>query len=258
MTSFYMFRLWFLTFFGEYRGPNPETAGHGHDADAQHAGHAERHDAQDAHARWQPRTRRSAREPLGDGCAAVILALLSFVGGWVGVPHSLHGSDRVRTIPRRPYCSQSRPAASRRDFRGEARGRGEQHHRTDFQLSSRSRLPLLGFVLAWYLYYKRPDLPAKMAKGFGGLYTLVLNKYKIDELYGAVIIQPLISLSTNVFWKGIDKRSDRWRGRRQRRRSAGNFRRDAADAVRQHPLLRRMGCRGGDRRNCLHGVEGLR
>src|ERR1022692_8534 len=28
MTSFYMFRLWFLTFFGEYRGPNPETAGH--------------------------------------------------------------------------------------------------------------------------------------------------------------------------------------------------------------------------------------
>src|ERR1022692_2970211 len=37
MTSFYMFRLWFLTFFGKYRGRNPETAGHGHDADAQHA-----------------------------------------------------------------------------------------------------------------------------------------------------------------------------------------------------------------------------
>jgi NADH-quinone oxidoreductase subunit L len=34
ITSFYMFRLWFLTFFGEYRGPNPETRGcHGHDAD---------------------------------------------------------------------------------------------------------------------------------------------------------------------------------------------------------------------------------
>ena len=44
-----------------------------------------------------------------------------------------------------------------------------------------------------------------MAKSLGGLYTLVLNKYKIDELYGAVIIQPLIGLSTNVFWKGIDK-----------------------------------------------------
>ena len=60
-------------------------------------------------------------------------------------------------------------------------------------------------MLAWFLYYKRTDLPAKIAKSFGGLYTLVLNKYKIDELYGAVIIHPLISLSTNVFWKGIDK-----------------------------------------------------
>ena len=44
-----------------------------------------------------------------------------------------------------------------------------------------------------------------MAKAAGGFYTLVLNKYKIDELYGAVIIQPLILLSTNVFWKGIDR-----------------------------------------------------
>ena len=44
-----------------------------------------------------------------------------------------------------------------------------------------------------------------MAKAAGGLYTLVLDKYKIDELYGAVIIHPLISLSTNVFWKGIDR-----------------------------------------------------
>ncbi len=44
-----------------------------------------------------------------------------------------------------------------------------------------------------------------MAKAAGGLYRLVLDKYKIDELYGAVIIQPLIALSTNVFWKGIDR-----------------------------------------------------
>ena len=39
----------------------------------------------------------------------------------------------------------------------------------------------------------------------GGLYRLVLDKYRIDELYGAVIIHPLIALSTNVFWKGIDR-----------------------------------------------------
>ena len=44
-----------------------------------------------------------------------------------------------------------------------------------------------------------------MAKAAGGLYRLVLDKYRIDELYGAVIIQPLIALSTTVFWKGIDR-----------------------------------------------------
>jgi len=63
----------------------------------------------------------------------------------------------------------------------------------------------LGFLLAWWMYYKRPELPARVAKAAGGLYTFVLDKYKVDELYGAVIIQPLIALSTNVFWKGIDR-----------------------------------------------------
>ena len=43
-----------------------------------------------------------------------------------------------------------------------------------------------------------------MAASAGSLYRLVLDKYRIDELYGAVIIHPLIWLSTNVFWKGID------------------------------------------------------
>jgi NADH-quinone oxidoreductase subunit L len=66
-------------------------------------------------------------------------------------------------------------------------------------------IALLGFLSAWWLYYKRPELPGRMAKAAGGLYTFVLDKYKVDELYGAVFIQPLIALSLNVFWKGIDR-----------------------------------------------------
>ena len=62
----------------------------------------------------------------------------------------------------------------------------------------------IGFLGAWYLYYKRTDLPAKMAAAAGGLYRLVLDKYRIDELYGAAIIQPIILISTNVLWKGVD------------------------------------------------------
>jgi NADH-quinone oxidoreductase subunit L len=43
-----------------------------------------------------------------------------------------------------------------------------------------------------------------MAANAGSFYRLVLDKYRIDELYGAVIIHPLIWISTNVFWQGID------------------------------------------------------
>ena len=51
---------------------------------------------------------------------------------------------------------------------------------------------------------KRTDLPAKMVKAAGGLYTFVLDKYKVDEFYGAAIIRPIVLASTNILWKGID------------------------------------------------------
>ena len=62
MTAFYMFRLVFLTFFGESRVP-PEVEHHIHESP------------------------RSMTVPL------MILALLSVVGGWIGWPESLGGSD---------------------------------------------------------------------------------------------------------------------------------------------------------------------
>jgi NADH-quinone oxidoreductase subunit L len=64
---------------------------------------------------------------------------------------------------------------------------------------------LIGLLLAFWMYYLKPEVPARIASAFGGFYRLVLDKYRIDELYGAVIIQPLIALSTIVFWKGIDR-----------------------------------------------------
>jgi NADH-quinone oxidoreductase subunit L len=203
MTSFYMFRLWFLTFFGKYRGPNPDTTGHGHDTDAPAAGHAGAvHDAQDAHAASDHGHGSPHESPWVMGGPRMILALLSLVGGWVGVPHSLHGSDRFGTFLS-PVVQTVTPVATAEAPSAPAE---EESSSTELIFSAVSvTVAALGFILAWYLYYKRPDLPPQIAKSFGGLYTLVLNKYKIDELYGAVIIHPLISLSTNVFWKGIDK-----------------------------------------------------
>jgi NADH-quinone oxidoreductase subunit L len=176
MTSFYMFRLWFLTFFGEYRGPNPEAAGH---AGGSH-GHGTPHES-----------------PWVMVAPLMILALLSLVGGWIGVPHVLQGSDHFGSFLS-PVFSATAATAEGAAEQGEAT--------TELAFTAISvAVGLLGLLAAWWLYYKRPELPAKMAKAAGVLYTFVLDKYKVDELYGAVFIQPLIALSLNVFWKGIDR-----------------------------------------------------
>ena len=135
----------------------------------------------------------------------MILALLSFIGGWIGVPHSLHGSDRFGNFLSPVFNEASATPGAEAATPAEGKPESEDSS-TELMFSSISvGLAALGFLTAWYLYYKRPELPERMAKAAGGLYTLVLDKYRIDELYGAVIIQPLILLSTNVFWKGIDR-----------------------------------------------------
>ena len=101
MTSFYMFRLWFLTFFGEYRGPNPETAGHGHER---------MRSMPDTPVRFMMRKMRTLLAAAMDMALRtrarwvmvvplMILALLSFVGGWIGVPHVAQGLRPLRCLP---------------------------------------------------------------------------------------------------------------------------------------------------------------
>jgi len=209
MTSFYMFRLWFLTFFGEYRGPNPATGGHGHDPDAQHAGHTGAvHNAQDAHAAGGSHGHGTPHEsPWVMVIPLVILAILSLVGGWVGVPKALGGSDRFDHFLE-PVFTAHAPAAMGAEGANVAEAPAAEHEDTglEFALMGTSvGVALLGLLGAWYLYHKRTDLPGKLAASAGGLYRLVLDKYRIDELYGAVIIQPLIAFSSSVLWKGIDR-----------------------------------------------------
>ncbi len=187
MTSFYMFRLWFLTFFGEYRGPNPATAGHGHDADTKHAG-------------------APHESPWVMVVPLIILAILSLVGGWVGIPKALGGSNHFDHFLEPVFTAYAPAALAEGAVAGEGAAHKVEDPGTEFFLMGGSfGVALIGLLGAWYLYYKRTDLPDRLAEKAGGLYRLVLDKYRIDELYGAVIIQPLIALSTNVFWKGIDR-----------------------------------------------------
>src|SRR6202167_6114331 len=77
ITSFYMFRLWFLTFFGDYRG-DPAVHDVKHESADAHATH-DKH-AHDAHGHARPQD--APWVMLGP---LVILAILSVVGGWVGI-----------------------------------------------------------------------------------------------------------------------------------------------------------------------------
>lgn len=61
-----------------------------------------------------------------------------------------------------------------------------------------------GIALAWLFYVARPGLPDRLATSFSGLYKLIYNKYFVDEIYDAVVINPVVAGSREVLWKGLD------------------------------------------------------
>jgi NADH-quinone oxidoreductase subunit L len=67
-----------------------------------------------------------------------------------------------------------------------------------------SGIAIAGIGIALFLWLRRPDIPANLARSASGPYRLLLNKYYVDEIYDAVIVQPLKQLSTMALWKGVD------------------------------------------------------
>ncbi len=175
LTSFYMFRLWFLTFCGERReAAHPGTSAvHGHGAD---------------HGDQVHESPRVMLAPL------VVLAALSVVGGYVGVPHALGGHNYFEGVLA-PVFGAEAPAAHAADV-------GAERLLTGISVLA----ALLGLGFAWLLYVKRPELPDRIAAQLGGLYQAVLHKYYVDEGYDAALVQPVIEGSRQVLWRGIDVR----------------------------------------------------
>ena len=63
---------------------------------------------------------------------------------------------------------------------------------------------LAGIALAWLFYVAKPGLPDQVIATFSGLYKLIYNKYFVDEIYAAVVVNPVVSGSREVLWKGVD------------------------------------------------------
>jgi NADH-quinone oxidoreductase subunit L len=62
---------------------------------------------------------------------------------------------------------------------------------------------IIGFVTAWYMYIRRPDIPGKLAAANPGLYQFLLNKWYFDELYNTIFVRPALWVG-NAIWKGFD------------------------------------------------------
>jgi NADH-quinone oxidoreductase subunit L len=186
MTAFYMFRLWFKTFFGPERFEE-HTDLHAHGA-AVHT-HSDSHavmvvDHEDNHAHGVHESPAIMTVPLA------ILALLSIIGGWVGIPAAMGGHNEIEHFLEPVFSTGTVQAATTNQ--GPALG-----------LAAVSVLVVaVGFFFAFFFYYKKPGTAAAIAKRAPALYNLVLHKFYIDEVYSALVITPLLIFS-RLFLGGL-------------------------------------------------------
>ncbi len=218
LTSFYMFRLWFMTFFGEYQ-PDADL-GDAHLSQTAPTTHGSTHDdshADDDHGHGHGSVHESPWIMLAP---LVILAVLSVGGGWVGWPQFLWGSNRFERFLA-PVMESSQSGLEHAAAAYEQEGTKEtllvkvtpDDLKPAHENVSEERLlagisvaaASLGLFFAWLLYFKKRDLPDRITGKIHGLYLTVLHKYYVDEGYGLLIVKPLLALSTVVFWRGVDQ-----------------------------------------------------
>ena len=154
LTAFYMFRLYFITFTGKFRG-TPGQQLHLHESPA------------------------AMTVPL------IILALLSVVGGYVGLPEALGGHHALAKFLSPVVKSAEHPL----------------EHSTEYLLMGLSTVLVIVSILFAWAKFKNYKAQGDAA-GFG---KILQNKWYVDELYQAAISNPLKSVS-GFFDKIIEKK----------------------------------------------------
>jgi len=175
MTSFYMFRLWFKTFFGpEHFEEHTDLHDHGAAVHAYSGSHAVMvADPEEGHAHGVHESPWIMLGPL------VVLAILSVIGGWVGVPAAMEGHDEIGHFLDPVFASGATVEAA------------TTSHGLEFGLAVISVLvAAIGFYIAFLFYYKKPRTAAALAGRAPALYRLVENKFYVDEIYSALIVTP--------------------------------------------------------------------
>jgi NADH-quinone oxidoreductase subunit L len=192
MTSFYSWRLYFMTFEGA-----PRWGGHGHDAHG-HDDHAHGH-GQDDHAHAA-----HGHDDHGHGHAH---------------DHTPHESPLVMLIPLAVLSLGA--VAAGFAFKEAFIGHDYEHFwkaalftgKDNHILHAMHEVPkwvvwspffamLIGFLLALYMYVLRPDVPGKLAAANPVLYKFLLNKWYFDEIYDFLFVKPAMWLGRFLWKKG--------------------------------------------------------
>jgi NADH-quinone oxidoreductase subunit L len=113
--------------------------------------------------------------PLSMWGPLAVLAVLSIGGGFINVPHFLEPLFPVEH---------------------------EEHDMTLVVIASAAGI--FGILLAWFMYVARPLLPDRMATRFAGPYRVLYNKYFVDEVYDATLVEPTVHGSSAILWRGFD------------------------------------------------------
>jgi NADH-quinone oxidoreductase subunit L len=211
LTATYMFRLVFLTFHGERRHDAPapehpedeEPAAHG--APSHHSHDAPSHDSHHA-----PSHLHDA--PPAMALALIVLAIGSVLAGYIGVPHALGGHNALAAW----LAPSFQASAAAPEVGGGAELFPEAEAAEEGEVAAEeaaleltlmgvsSTIAIAGILLAAFIWLKRRSIADAMARRFGGLHRLLLNKYYVDEVYDATVVNPIHVASREALWRGFD------------------------------------------------------
>jgi NADH-quinone oxidoreductase subunit L len=201
MTAFYMFRLYYMTFLGTFRGAHVEGI---EESEPQHAGHdlipSHPHlDQGDAHSDKAHGHHTDSHDPHESPWSMTgvltILAFLSIVGGWIGWPAAIGGAQ--------PTWFQRWLEPVLLPIEGHAFHFHEASHALEWTLMAVSiGVAVLGWFFArrFYALDATWAAPKRIAAKFAPVYRLLENKYWVDELYNKTVIAGTLALSRALWW----------------------------------------------------------
>jgi NADH-quinone oxidoreductase subunit L len=219
LTATYMFRLVFLTFHGERRHDAPSATApqahdsHGHGstshqpATSSSHGHAAASHQHDSGSHGHGGGMHDA--PPAMAIALIVLAIGSVAAGWIGIPHAIGGHNYLAEWLAPSFAA---PGAAVAAAEGEAvaageaaAGGAESHEALELTLMGVSTgLALFGIWFAYFVWIKRRSIAENAAREFAPIHRLLLNKYYVDEVYDATIVQPIRVASQEGLWRGFD------------------------------------------------------